>query len=98
MKMVLKDDAKTKFLQQVNLAASHIVANFTTIMATMTVQIFATYAYYGQRRCLQRCLKRLPDIKIRVFTTRLIQLTTYLLYFPSDHSGQLVTSLSEDET
>ena len=36
-------------------------------------------------------------MKVRSFTTRLIQLNMYLLYFPPDLSGQLVTSLPDDD-
>ena len=36
-------------------------------------------------------------MKVRTFTTRLPQLNAYLAYFPPDHSGQLVSPLSEDK-
>jgi len=36
-------------------------------------------------------------MKVRSFTTRLIQLNTYLPYFPPDRPGQLVTSLPDDD-
>ena len=45
MERVLKGDTKAEFLQQANLVGSHTVANFTTVMVTMTVHIFTTYAY-----------------------------------------------------
>ena len=35
-------------------------------------------------------------MKVRSFTTRLIQQNTYLPYFPPDRPGQLVASLPED--
>ena len=43
---VLKCDAQAKFLQQATLAGRCTVANFTMVMATMTVHIFPTYAYH----------------------------------------------------
>ena len=42
---VLKCDTKAEFLQQAYLAGTHIVANFTTVMTTMTVHVFPTYAW-----------------------------------------------------
>ena len=45
MERVLKGDAKAEFLQQANLVGSRTVANFTTVMVTMTVHVFPTYAY-----------------------------------------------------
>ena len=36
-------------------------------------------------------------MKVRSFTTRLIQLNTYLPYFPPDRPGQQVTSLPDDD-
>ena len=36
-------------------------------------------------------------MKVQSFTTRLIQLNTYLLYFPPDRPGQLVTSFPDDD-
>ena len=97
MERVLKGDAKAEFLQQANLVGSCTVANFTTVMATMTVHVFPTYAYRDQRRYMQRYLKKPLDMKVRSFTTRLIQLNTYLPYFPPDRPGQLVTSLPDDD-
>ena len=47
---VLKSDAKAERLQQANLGGSCTVANFTTVMATLTVHVFPTYAYRDQRR------------------------------------------------
>ena len=41
----LKNDVKAEFLQQADLVGSRTVANFTTIIAHMTVHIFPTYAY-----------------------------------------------------
>ena len=67
------------------------------VMATMTVHVFPTYAYCDQRRYMQRYLKKPLDMKVRSFTTRLIQLNTYLPYFPPDRPGQLVTSLPDDD-
>ena len=41
---VLKGDAKAEFLQQANSVGSCTVDNFSTVMVTMTVHIFPTYA------------------------------------------------------
>ena len=65
-------------------------------MATMIVHTFPTYAHLNQRRYMQRYLKKPPDMKVWSFTTRLIQLNTYSLYFPPDHPGQLVTYFHDD--
>ena len=54
MERVLKGDAKAEFLQQASLVGTRTVANFTTVMATMTVHVFPTYAYRDQRRYMQR--------------------------------------------
>ena len=48
MDRVLKDDAKVEFLQQADLVGSRTVANFTAVMATMTVHVFPTYTYRDQ--------------------------------------------------
>ena len=40
MEMVLKGDTKAEFLQKANLVDSCTVANFKTVMATMTVHLF----------------------------------------------------------
>ena len=72
MEKVLKDDAKAEFLQKSNLVGSHIIANITMIMATLTVHVFPIYAYCDQRRYMQRYLKKPPDMNVWSFTTRLI--------------------------
>ena len=97
MERVMKGDAKAEFLQQANLVGTRTVANFNTVMATMTVHVFPTYAYRDQRRYMQTYLKKPHEMKVRSFTTRLIQLNTYLPYFPPDRPGQLVTSLPDDD-
>ena len=78
MERVLKGGAKAEFLQQANLECSCAIANFTTVIVTMTVHLFPTYAYRDQRQYMQRYLRKPPDMKVRSFTIRLIQLNMYL--------------------
>ena len=54
MERVLKGDAKAKFTQQANLVGSRTVGNFETVMATMTVHIFAVLLYQDQKRYIYR--------------------------------------------
>ena len=91
MVRVVKGDAKAVFLQKTNLVCSRTVANVTIVILTMTVHVFPTYAYRDQRQHMQGHLRKLPDMKVRSFTTRPIQLNKWFLYFPPDHPGQLVT-------
>ena len=84
----MERELKVDAIQQANLVGSYTVANFNKVMATMTVQVFLTYAYCDQRRYIQRYLKKPPDMKVRSFTTRLIQLNTYLQYLPPNLLGQ----------
>ena len=97
MERLLIGDAKAEFLEQTVLVGSCTVANFTTIIPTMTVHVLPTYAFHDQRQYMQRYLRKPPDMKVRSFTTRLIQLNTYLPYFPPDRPGQLVTSFPDDD-
>ena len=97
MEMVLKGDAKVEFTQQVNLVGSHTVGNFTTVMAIMTVHILPVLAYQDQKRYIYRYLRKPKTMKVHTLTNRLIQLNYYLLYFPLDCIGQLVTALPDDE-
>ena len=89
-------DTKAEFHQNANLVGSRTVANFTTVMETMTVHVFPIYAYCNQRQFMQRYLRKLPDIKLWSFMTRLIQLNTCLPYFLPDRPGQLVASLLDN--
>ena len=93
MEQVLKGDAKAKSLQQTDFGDSCIVANFTTVIAAMTVHVFPTYAW----QYMQNYIRKPPDMKVQSFTAKLIQLNTYLPYFPPDYLGQLVTSLPDDD-
>ena len=97
MEQVLKSDAKAECIQQANLERSYAVGNFTKVMATMTVHIFPVLAYQDQKRYMYRYLRKSKTMKVRTFTTRLIQLNNYLPYFPSDYVGQMVTGLPGDE-
>ena len=97
MERVLKGDAKAKFTQQANLVESHTVGNFTRVMTTMTVHIFPVLVYQDQKQYMYRYLRKPKTMKVRTFTTRLIQLNNYLPYFSPDCIGQMVTALSDDE-
>ena len=62
----------------------------------MTAHIFPTYEYCNQRQYMQRYLRKPPEMKVRTLTTRLLQLNTYLAYFPPEHVDQKVNPLPED--
>ena len=49
MERLLKSDAKAELLQQDKLVGSRTIANLTTVMATIIVYVFPTYAYFDQR-------------------------------------------------
>ena len=49
MERVLKGDSEAEFHHQTNLVGSCTVANFSTVMATMTVHVFPTYTCCDQR-------------------------------------------------
>ena len=91
MERVLEVDAKAEFLQKANLVGSCTVANLAKAMATMTVHVFPNNAYCDQKPYMQRNLRKLPDMKVRSFTSRLIQLNMYLPYFLPDRQGKLVS-------
>ena len=97
MERVLKNEAKAKFFQQAKLVGSSTVANFPTVMVTMTVHLSPTCAYCDQRQYIQSYFMKPSDMKVRSFKTTQIKLNKYLLYFPPDCAGQLVTSLPDDD-
>ena len=84
---VLKGDAKDVIRQQADLVGSCTVAYFTTVMANLTVHVFPTYAYYDQKQYMQSYLRKPPEMKVRSFTTSLIQLNTFLPNFSLDLPG-----------
>ena len=88
MESVLTVDAKAEFLHQANLAGTHTVANFTTLMNEMTFHISPTYANRDQNQYMQKYLRKKPNMKVHIFTSRLLKLNNYLAYFHPDHSGQ----------
>ena len=69
MERVLKGDAKAVFLQQANLVSTYTVGYFTTVMATMTIQVFPTYTHHDQRQYMQMYLRKPPFMKEQAFTT-----------------------------
>ena len=68
---------QTEYCQKANFVGSCAVANFTMVIATMTVHILPTYTYCNQRQYMQRYLRKNPDIKVQL-TIRLIYLNTNL--------------------
>ena len=66
-------------------------------MAIMTVQIFPVLAYQDQKRYMYKYLRKSKTMKVRTFTTRLMQLNNYLPYFPPDCIRQMFTALPDDE-
>ena len=97
MERILKADAKAEITKHANLVGSCAVSNFTTVMVTITVQISPVLAYKDQKWYMYRYLRKPKTMKVRTFTTRLIQLNNYLPYFPPDCIGQMVTALPDDE-
>ena len=71
IKRVQKGDAKAEFLLQANLVGSCTVANFTTVMVTMTVHFFPAYAYCDQRQYMQRYLDGPIHSMVEFFQTRI---------------------------
>ena len=54
MERVLKGHAKAKFTEKANLVGRRTVANFSMLMATMTVHIFPAPAYQDQKSYMYR--------------------------------------------
>ena len=86
MEQVLKGDAKGEFTQQANFVGSCAVGNFSTVKK-MTMHIFPVLAYQDQKRYMYRYLRKPKEMKVRTFTTSLIQLNNYFPYFPPDCIG-----------
>ena len=97
MERVLKRDTKVDFMQQANLIGSPTVDNFITVMATMTMHIFLVLVYQDQKQYTYGYLRKPKTMKVRTFTTILLQLNNYFPCFPPDCSGQMVTALPDDE-
>ena len=75
----------------------HTVTDFTTVMATMTVNIFPTYIYCDQRLHLWKYLRMSLKMKVQVLTSMCMQLNMHLPYFLPDCVGQLVASFPDNE-
>ena len=73
------------------------MANFTIVMATMTVHIFPVLAYQDQTRYMYRYLRKPKTMKGRSFTIRFKNRNNHLPCFPPDCVGEMVTALSDDE-
>jgi len=58
--------------------------------------IFPTHAYREQKRYLRRYLKKPTDMKVRKFVTRIVELNSIFVYFPSETSAYC-ESLQDDE-
>ena len=56
------------------------INNFSAVMVKMTAHIFPTYANRDQRRYIQKYLRKPPEMKVRTFSTRLLQLNAYLAF------------------
>ena len=97
MDRVLKGDAKAEFEVKAEAEGNKSVANFEIVMNKMTAHVFPTYAYRDQKRYQGRYLRKPPGMKVKAFTTRLVQLNEYLTYFPPDTPTQEVGKMSIDE-
>ena len=63
----------------------------------MAVHIFPVLVFKDQKWYMYRYLRKPKTMKVRTFTTRLIQLNNYLPYLLPDYIGQLITALPDDE-
>ena len=97
MERVLKGDAKAEFDAKANAAGTRTVEHFEQVMNQMTAHVFPTYAYRDQKRYLARYIRKPPSMKVKTFTTRLVQLNEYLPYFPPDSDNQEVVKLQLDD-
>ena len=97
MERVLKGDAKAEFIVKANAEGTKTVEHFEVVMNKMTTHVFPTFAYRDQKRYLTRYMRKPPGMKVKAFTTRLVQLNEYLTYFPPDTAEQVVTKLSFDD-
>ena len=97
MDRVLTGDAKAEFDAKADAQGNKSVANFEIVMNKMTAHVFPIYAYRDQKRYLARYLRKPPGMKVKAFTTRLVQLNEYLTYFPPDTPGQEVGKMAADD-
>ena len=65
-------------------------------MNQMTTHMFPTYNHRGQKRYMARYLQKPLGMKVKMFTTRLVQLDEYLPYFTLDTPNQTVAKLPID--
>ena len=93
---LLTGDAKATFAQKARDITSHTVANIDTALKAMTKRIFSTYTNREQKRYLRRYLKKPTDMKARKFVTRVVELTSLFVHFPSE-TGDNCECLQDDE-
>ena len=73
---------------QLNLVGYCTIGNFTMVMITMTmVYKFLLYAYQYHKQYLLKYLRDPKDMKVRIFTTRLVMLNSCLSYLSPDCIG-----------
>ena len=94
---ILTDDAKTTFNQTSLDIGICMVGNLNQVLLEMTKYASPVYAYYKQKRYLNRHLIKPWSIKLCNFITRLEELNIYLEYFPSDTEGHEIELLPTDE-
>ena len=97
MERVLKGDAKAEFISRATAEGNRSAEHYKAVMKKMTKHVIPAFAYRDQKRYLSWYLRKPVGMKVKAFSTRLVQLNEYLPFFPPETEGQEPSKLSDDD-
>ena len=97
MERVLKGDAKAEFISRAIAEGNSSTEHYKAVMKKMTKHVFPAFAYRDQKRYLSWYLRKPVGMKVKAFSTRLVQLNEYLPFSPPETEGQEPSKLSDDD-
>ena len=77
MERVLKGDAKAEFISRAAAEGNRSTEHYKAVMKKMTKHVFPAFAYRDQKRYLSWYLRKPVGMKVKAFSTRLVQLNEY---------------------
>lgn len=97
MKRLLKGDALATFEAAEAEAGTQTTEHFEVCVKELTKHVFPARAAQLQKRFMRRYMRKPREVSIREYVARVVELNSYLVFFPDPTENTPATSLPDDE-
>lgn len=94
---VFQNEALTAFNNAATAVGDETVANLQLVFNKVAATVFPLKAYFVQKQAMRRFMRKPKDMKIRDYVDRLMEINSYLIYFPVKDDETAAASLPKEE-